>query len=451
MRKLPPNPTASWVASSVATGAVIVAVMLPMPLWATNGYIPHGIGTAAKGMAGAGGAAFPQDALVAFTNNAGVARLGRRFDVSLELFNPRREYRANDDADPPPAPSVPPGTFKSDKEYFLLPGFGLSYPLGERSTVGLAMIGHGGMNTRYNNATFERFAAPPGTPQNPNGEFTAGDPTGVNLEQLALALTYAYQLTPHHAVAISPIFAYQRFKAYGLQPFKQFSVSPANVTNRGDDNSYGGGVRVGWLGKLHERLDVGVSYQSKLRMSDLKDYEGLFAKGGKFDIPAILNAGFALELTPKLTLVGDYSRIYYSDIDSLHNDNDVSLEQIIADPERRLGGDNGLGFGWGDVDVFKMGLQYAHGPRWTFRAGYSHGDEPWSNTNTLFNVLAPATIENHASVGFSYHMGKHGDIHFAYTHAFRNTISGTSTFTGNQTGNVSMSQNDFEISWGRRF
>ena len=38
---------------------------------------------------------------------------------------------------------VPPGTFKSDDEYFLLPSLGLAYPLTERSTVGAAVVGHG--------------------------------------------------------------------------------------------------------------------------------------------------------------------------------------------------------------------------------------------------------------------------------------------------------------------
>jgi len=35
---------------------------------------------------------------------------------------------------------------------------------------------------------------------------------------------------------------------------------------------------------------------------------------------------------------------------------------------------------------------------------YSDGDEPWKNVNTLFNVLAPATIVKHASVGTTYRL-----------------------------------------------
>ena len=129
----------------------------------------------------------------------------------------------------------------------------------------------------------------------------------------------------------------------------------------------------------------------------------------------------------------------------------MSLQDFQTDPERRLGADNGLGFGWDDVNVYKIGLQYVLNNSWTFRAGFSHGDEPWGDNNTLFNVLAPATIEDHASLGFTYSIGKHNDIVFAYTHAFKNKIRGTSQFTGTQTGYVEMYQNDVELSWAYRF
>ena len=39
----------------------------------------------AKGMAGAG-SALPQDAMTVYSNNAGLARLGKRFDASVELL-----------------------------------------------------------------------------------------------------------------------------------------------------------------------------------------------------------------------------------------------------------------------------------------------------------------------------------------------------------------------------
>lgn len=427
--------------------------------YATNGYMPHAIGTASKGMAGAGAAALPQDTLVAFTNPAGLTRVGKRYDVELELFNPKRSYKANDDFDPPPPPSVPPGRFTSDNDYFLIPGLGVNLPIDDKSTVGIALIGQGGMNTEYNNPTFQNFATPPGTPPNPTGAFTAGEPTGVDLAQMTLGVTYARELPgfaslgiTRHSIGITPILAVQRFKARGLQPFRALSVSPDKVTNNGYDYSYGGGVRVGWLGSfLDDNMNIGISYQSKLWMTDFDDYEGLFAKGGDFDIPAIFNLGLAFKLTPKLTVAADMRRIFYNDIDALSNPNAVSFNDIQTNPNQRLGGSDGLGFGWSNVNTYSVGVQYQATDKWTLRTGYSNGDEPWRNTNTLFNVLAPATIKNHASVGTTYQLTKQSQINFAYTHAFRNTIQGTSTFTGNQSGYVRMKQNSWQISFASEF
>ena len=112
--------------------------------------------------------------------------------------------------------------------------------------------------------------------------------TGVDLAQMALGFTYARELGPvaglgitRQSIGLTPIIAAQRFKARGLQPFRALSVSPDKVTNNGYDYSWGGGVRIGWLGSmLNDQLNVGVSYQSKLWMTDFDDYEGLFANGG---------------------------------------------------------------------------------------------------------------------------------------------------------------------------
>jgi len=434
----------------------LTACLFAPPIYSSNGYMSHGYGIASKGMAGAG-MALPQDTLSVFNNSAGLTRLGKRLDAELEFFNPDRQYKANSDFAPPPNPSVPPGRFKSDNDLFLIPGFGVNLPLDDRSAIGIALVGQGGMNTEYDTATFANFAPPPGTPQNPAGEFTATEPTGIDLAQVALGITYARELSPfaglgltRQSIGITPILAVQRFEARGLQPFKALSVSPDNVTNNGYDYSYGGGARIGWLGSLlHGQLDVGVSYQSKLWMSDFGDYKGLFASGGNFDIPAIFNIGLAFRLTPKLTVVADFRRIFYSDIDALANTNDIPLQQIITNPDTRLGGDDGLGFGWGDINVYSVGMQYQVSEKWTLRAGYSDGDEPWKNVNTLFNVLAPATVEKHASLGATYRLDKKSSFNFAYTHAFTNTIEGTSTFTGPQTGYVRMQQNMLQIGYTR--
>lgn len=467
----------------------VLALSLPAAAFATNGYFSHGYGTKAKGMAGASGAALPQETMTAFTNPAGIVKLGGRADAGLAFFMPERGYTANNDFIPDPndplgAAPITPGTVESDNSVFFIPHLGISWVLDDKSALAVTVAGQGGMNSEYPTATFENFAFEPNTalvfgpggqpvvgadgqldtdpvasndPRNlnPNGQFNASKPTGVDLIQMAIALTYSRQLTERHAIGITPIFTIQRFKAEGLQPFTQigpdgqplFSVSPEHVTNNGFDYSYGGGVRVGWLGTVVDGLDLGVSYQTKLYMTDFDDYKGLFAEGGGFDIPAVLNVGAAYKLTPKITLAFEYDRIFYSDVASLNNSN--ALKPL---GNNRLGADDGLGFGWEDINVYKFGAQYDYNDDWSFRLGYSHGDEPFEGAQALFNILAPATITDHFTAGLTYRFGGGHEVNLAYMHAFENEIEGQNQpNTGSQTGNVFMSQNELEISWGYRF
>jgi long-chain fatty acid transport protein len=54
--------------------AAVAALFLPLVAGATNGYLPHGYGMKALGMGGAG-IAYPQDAIAAAVNPAGMATI----------------------------------------------------------------------------------------------------------------------------------------------------------------------------------------------------------------------------------------------------------------------------------------------------------------------------------------------------------------------------------------
>lgn len=401
---------------------------------ATNGYSPTGFGTANKGLAGAG-VALPQDALAGATNPAGMAYVGERVDLGAALFNPNRGFDANADVGPlPPFPNIPPGSYDSRNDLFLIPHAGWNKRLDERSTIGVLLGANGGMNTEYGSDVWRNFNNPAGT---------ASSPTGVDFSQLFIGVPYAYQVNERHSLGVMPIIAVQRFKAEGLEPFKAFSVHPDKLTNNGYDYSWGYGVRVGWLGQVSDDLSVGVSAQSRLYMQKFDDYAGLFAEQGDFDVPPTVTAGFAWRAMPSVTLVADWQRIYYGDVKSLHNPNDIAIG-----PANLLGADEGLGFGWNDIDIFKFGVQWEYSRQFTLRAGFSHADQLFDNGEALFNVLAPATVRRHASLGMTYRVAEGNTLALAYTRAFEEKIGGQNpNFTGPQTGSVRMDQHELEVSW----
>ena len=405
---------------------------------ATNGYSPTGFGSTNKGLAGAG-VALPQDALAGATNPAGMVHVGNRFDLGIALFAPDRGFTADDNAAAvPPPPSVPAGTYESRNDIFLIPHIGWNRQLDDNSSIGVLLGANGGMNTEYGTDIWRNFNNPAGT---------ASSPTGVDFAQLFVGVPYALKLNERHAIGVMPIVAVQGFKAEGLEPFQGFSVAPDKVTNNGYDYSWGYGVRIGWMGELTRRLSAGVSAQSRLYMQRFDDYAGLFAENGDFDVPPTVTAGVSFKATPDVTLVADWQRIFYGEVKALSNPNDIMLN-----PSNLLGSDNGLGFGWKDIDILKLGVQWHYSPALTLRAGFSHADQLFDNGEALFNVLAPATVRTHASLGMTYRFNEGNSLSLAYTRAFHEKIAGQNpNFTGPQTGSVQMDQHELEMSWAWLF
>ena len=465
---------------SIRKIAILAIFLFPASALATNGYFSHGWGTRSKAMAGVA-AALPQDTLVSATNPAGMGFVGTSYDLGVAFFSPSdRGYTANDDFarapnGMPAGPFVTPGKYTSNLDWFFVPSFGYNRVLNDKMTIGLSVVGNGGMNTKYTDRpVWENFAFPPNTTvdmngnpigndptgsapnnANPNGVYTATTPTGVNLEQLFIELPYTYKVNERNALGIAPVFAVQSFEAKGLEPFMQMSVNPDGVSNNGKDWSFGGGLHLGWVGEVSDRFTLGASYRTKMWMSKFDDYDGLFAEGGDFDIPPMLVLGVSYKATPGLVLAFDFQRIFYGDIDALSNSNNTDISGCFGPGPKSdscLGGDDGLGFGWDSMNVYKLGLLWDYNPKWSFRGGVSYADEFAPGGEGLFNVLAPATIKWHFTLGASYRFSPSSEFNLSFAYMPNEEIDGQNeNITGAQTGSIFMEQKEIEISWTHRF
>ncbi|MDX1776470.1 MAG: outer membrane protein transport protein, partial [Desulfobulbales bacterium] len=249
--------------------------------------------------------------------------------------------------------------------------------------------------------------------------------TGVNLMQLFIAPTYAYKFADNHSFGLTPIIAAQFFEAEGVMSFAPRSSAPTKLSGNDHDSSFGFGARIGYLGRLSEKFSLGLSWQSKIYMDEFDDYAGLFAEQGDFDIPMNWTIGIAVNPTPAVTLVFDVQQIYYSDINSINN---PLLPNLITEISgSQLGDSGGAGFAWDDMTVFKLGLQWARTEQWTYRFGYSYGEQPIPKSDTLFNILAPGVIEQHATFGLTYTFANGGELDFSFMYAFENDVTGPNT------------------------
>jgi len=444
----------------------VSGILVSPAVYATNGYFSHGFSTKEKGLAGAG-TAYSQDSMAAATNPAGMAFVGERLDVGLQLFSPSpRSYTVVGNILPPPPapgsdPMLPFGSainaqagveVESDNDFFLIPHFGYNWQLNSDSTVGVSIYGNGGMNTEYPASS------------TPGGAGTFGSGTaGINMAQLFVNVSFAKKLNNKHAFGGSVILVGQRFIASGLEAFAAFSSDPNNMSGNRKSDSFGAGLKFGYQGEVSKGIRVGVAYQSKISMTEWDEYKGLFAEGGDFDIPSTYNIGASFDVGSSGVIIADIQRINYSDVASISNPVNNLLTNCIPGPFNPDGSGNaagagclgnaaGGGFGWEDMTIFKIGYQMDINQKHTVRVGYSHGDQPVPESETFFNLLAPAVIEDHFTAGWTMKIGANQEFNLAAMFAPSNSVNGANPIDGGQSQiEIEMSQWDIQAGWALKY
>lgn len=409
---------------------------------ATNGYFAHGAGMKAKGMGGAA-TALAQDSFGGANNPASMVWAGSRLDVGADWFRPVRDAERSGAVVPGITLN---GKVQSDRENFLIPEFGYNKMISNTLALGVSVYGNGGMNTTYPSGTFNCGGGPANI-------LCGSTKLGVDMMQLIVAPTLSVKVNEQHSFGVAALLGYQRFKAYGLQAFDNapgfppFTGAPGSVTNNGYDSSTGAGLRIGYMGRLSEKVSVGASYATKMKMGRFDQYKGLFAGAGGFDIPSSYNIGVAVSPVPAWTVALDVGRINYSDATSVNN---------ASMPLAPLGAASGPGFGWRDINVVKLGVAWQMSPTLTLRAGYNRGDNPISPADVTFNILAPGVVKSHYTFGFTHAIDKDNEITGALMVAPRVSVSGASLFNGFMGGaagneTIGMRQTAVGLAWSRKF
>ena len=320
--------------------------------------------------------------------------------------------------------------------------------LGWDMAVGINVYGNGGMNTDYGKIVIA------GSTSN----------TYSNLEQMFIAPTFAWKINKDHTIGVSLNLVFQNFEARGLEAFDVATQTSAvgSVTNRGKDTSRGLGLKLGWTGQISPAVTLGATYQPKTKMSKFDKYKGLFAQQGRFDIPETYGFGMAYKANDKLTVAADVAQINYGAVKSIADNGDAfpGLAGTL------LGSENGSGFGWGNQTVYKLGMSYQYAPNLMLRAGYNHAKTPLKSTQTFFNILAPATVEDHLTLGATWMLADKSELTLSYMHAFEKKVTGLSASDG-KCGNLGagctgggvighpvdlkMHQNAIGIAYGMKF
>ena len=404
------------------------------PAFAIHGYCPHGVGIKAEGMGGAT-LAYPQDALAGSYNPAALAFLENRLDLGVDWFRPDRGSRVSDNLDP----LVNMTYDADDKRGVFIPGFGVNKAFGERVALGLTLYGQGGTSTSY------------GTPIGLFGT----TPAGVDLDRMFIVPCIAVRIGRSHSLGLGMTLAWQRFEATGLENFDSAASSthPGSVTDNNHSSSAGVGFRVGWLSRVGPIVNVAVAYQSRTYMGQFDEYEGLLAEEGDVDVPSAVSAGVAVAAGERAILAFDVSQIRYADIKAIGNPLPPNLAQV------QLGDENGAGFGWENMTVYKLGIVLEATRTFVLRGGFRHAEQPIPESETLLNILTPAVVEDHATLGVTWRSPGGSEISLAYLHVFEQTVEGAGSIipgafpAGMGGGEVDLrkSEDSFGLAFGTSF
>ncbi len=128
-------------------------------------------------------------------------------------------------------------------------------------------------------------------------------------------------------------------------------------------------------------------------------------------------------------------------------------DEIIGDitPDRRLGGPNGIGFGWSNVSVYKLGFIYRTNDRWVWRFGWNYNAAQIPPEETLINLIMPSIMRHRITAGASFVLPNRGEVTLGYMHGFNETHTDYNTDFFGTTARVYGSGDILEITYSSRF
>jgi long-chain fatty acid transport protein len=396
--------------------SVSIALLLIPPAHAFNGYFQSGAGTKSKSMAGVSSTLIG-DAFGAGNNPAAILFSGDLIELGLEKTTSRQRAERYGSGGNPPRFSDTVTTGKEDK---FTPELAITKSVSADFSFGLSYHQNGLIQANYSSNDF--FTALGTTPQ--------PDRLYFSLKQEVFSPAFAFRIGKESSIGFAPLFVSQQLEITGLQTFvsNNWTNDKSNITNNGRDTSSGVGVRVGFISRLDESVLIGATYSPKITMGKFSNYKGLFTDNARFDVPENFSIGLSIATNSATTLIFDYQRINYGGIKLLN-----VPSTVFSDPPKidiTFGDDNGPGFGWESINVWKLGFDWRVRDNLTLRAGVSMNDSPVTSRDVSLAVIMPSITTREQTLGATYRLDASNSLSFYMSTATGPELNGISTVAG---------------------
>ena len=401
----------------LALAAFALAVAPPHAA-ATDGHLLHGVGAVNSSLGGIGVASNASLLGSFYVNPAGLASFdGTNLEMGFELMRAERSVYSS--AGPMS------GSTTSAADWTPIPAFGFSTKLANGVVIGLSGLGIGGFGVNY--------------ASNPTNPILAPRPNGFgqvysNFQLMKISPAVAWSMGPKLRVGLAANINWQSL-AVDPMPIAapDFDPGPDATPGTADDRAFypsataadavfGFGFQIGMQYDVSDQLTVGAAYTSPGTFSEfeftsthanpnLPNYGTPRTFTFRMDVPAIYALGVAFNPSPKLHLGVDAKYITYSSTEG--------FEEKGYNPDFSV-----KGFGWEDITVVAFGAQYRLSESFTLRGGYHYSGNPIPEEQSMFNIPAPAVVQQHITAGFGYTIVRGVELNVAAYQALENSITG---------------------------
>jgi hypothetical protein len=265
---------------------------------------------------------------------------------------------------------------------------------------------------------------------------------GVGLERTLIAPSLTRSVGDDAAITGGVVLAYQQFATRGVVgPSALGQVDSVQTQSAYLGSSYGSGVRLALDQDIADSFALRTQYQSRIDMSPLQNYRGLYSRPGDFDLPAVASAGLSWT-SGENTLGFGVSRVMYSEIASFAS---ASL------PIRFLGmlGDaTSPVFSWRDLTVYSVDYNWQPTASSSLGLHYSTSLQPEPTSRALRDALSDEYTDNNVGVSLTQRFDRYGSLRLAASYAPAQYFLGNASF-GNR--NARGEQVEVEAVWAVPF
>jgi len=365
----------------------LAVLLLTTSLFAQAGHIMQGVGSVNMSMGGAA-TAQPLDisgalqwnpaAISVFDSKIIDFNIGAFFS-SPELSSTVPEFNPNTGQ---PTGNFYSGTTKDDRGVSPMPALAYVYGKeGSKHTFGVSAFGISGFGVTF--------------PQSNSNPINMPQPNGFgHIESdymlLQIGFAWAYELTNELSIGVQPTINYA---ALELAPNPTANPNASGYPVSDKASAIGYGAQFGVFYNSPSGFKLGASYKTPQKFDDLK-FKNTYLNNStsenafNMDYPSILSFGLGYS-TGDIDLAVDYRFVDYENTNGFAEKGWTPTYSVA-------------GFGWKNINILSVGLQYKGIEKLPLRVGYTYSSNPIDSELAFFSIPATAVIKNAFQFGTSY-------------------------------------------------